>query len=209
MRTQPRPWIQPRTFPASCMPGGSARVSLIEWMGGDPFPQCLLGEVFSTCRLSHPKSTRRRLIFFSAKLGESNHLPQNMGFNESVKHMRSPWLHLPLTARDGSAAALRRPPEWGGFPNPASSLCSAESGYVLELFSLEVRGPGFRLSLTHHGGISGGSAVKNLPRDLGSIPGSGRSPGEGNGNLLEVLWTEKPGRLQSTGLQKSWTWLSD
>ena len=39
-------------------------------------------------------------------------------------------------------------------------------------------------------GFPGGSVVKNLPanaedeRDTGSIPGSGRSPGEGNGNLL-------------------------
>ena len=46
--------------------------------------------------------------------------------------------------------------------------------------------------------------VKNLPanaRDLGSIPGLGRYPGEGNGNLLqcsclEIPGTEEPGRLQ-------------
>ena len=33
----------------------------------------------------------------------------------------------------------------------------------------------------------GGAVVKNLPAnpgDLASIPGSGRSPGKGNGNLL-------------------------
>ena len=40
-------------------------------------------------------------------------------------------------------------------------------------------------------GFPGGSVVKNLPAnagdtgDLGSIPGSGRSPGKGNGNLLQ------------------------
>ena len=40
--------------------------------------------------------------------------------------------------------------------------------------------------------------VKNLPanggdaRDLGSIPGSGRSPGEGNGNLLQYSCPENP-----------------
>jgi len=43
--------------------------------------------------------------------------------------------------------------------------------------------------------------------DLGSIPGSERSPGEGNGNPLQYLaWripcTEDPGGLQSTGLQR-------
>ena len=38
--------------------------------------------------------------------------------------------------------------------------------------------------------------VKNLPanagdiRDIGSIPGSGRSPGEGNGNPLQYFWLE-------------------
>jgi len=39
-------------------------------------------------------------------------------------------------------------------------------------------------------------------RDLGLIPGSGRSPGEGNGNplqysCLENPWTEEPSGLQS------------
>ena len=54
--------------------------------------------------------------------------------------------------------------------------------------------------------------VKNLlanagdSRNLGSIPGLGRSPGEGNGNLFsipawEIPWTEKPGGLQSMGPQ--------
>ena len=37
-------------------------------------------------------------------------------------------------------------------------------------------------------GFPGGSMVKNLPANSGdvvSIPGSGRSPGEGNGNPLQ------------------------
>ena len=37
-------------------------------------------------------------------------------------------------------------------------------------------------------GFPGGSVVKNLPAsagDKGSIPGSGKSPGEGNGNPLQ------------------------
>ena len=37
-------------------------------------------------------------------------------------------------------------------------------------------------------GFPGGSVVKNPPAiagDQGSIPGSGRSPGEGNGNLFQ------------------------
>ena len=52
-----------------------------------------------------------------------------------------------------------------------------------------------------------GPVVKNPPANVGdssSIPGSGRSPGEGNGNpleyyCLEIPWTEGPGRLQSLG----------
>ena len=52
--------------------------------------------------------------------------------------------------------------------------------------------------------------VQNLPAntgDVGSIPGLERSPGEGNGNLvqyscLEYPLTEEPGGLQSMGLQR-------
>ena len=45
------------------------------------------------------------------------------------------------------------------------------------------------------------------PARLGSIPGSGRSPGGGNGNPLSILawrtpWTEKPGGLQSIGSER-------
>ena len=43
-------------------------------------------------------------------------------------------------------------------------------------------------SICTHLGFPGCSVVKNLPanaQDSDSIPGSGRSPGEGNGNLLK------------------------
>ena len=42
-------------------------------------------------------------------------------------------------------------------------------------------------------GLPGGSVVKNLPAnvgDTGSIPGSGRSPGEGNGYPLQYSFME-------------------
>ena len=53
-------------------------------------------------------------------------------------------------------------------------------------------------------------AVKNLPDnagDAGSIPGWGRSPGDGNGNPLQYSclgnpWTEEPDWLRSMGLQR-------
>ena len=56
----------------------------------------------------------------------------------------------------------------------------------------------------------GGSEVKNLPAnagDMGLIPESGRSPGEGNGYSLQFTClgnpgTEEPGRLQSMGSQR-------
>ena len=56
------------------------------------------------------------------------------------------------------------------------------------------------------GGSVGKVSASNAG-DPGSIPGLGRSPGEGNGNPLQHLawkipWTEKPGRLQSMGSQR-------
>ena len=56
-------------------------------------------------------------------------------------------------------------------------------------------------------GFPGGAEVKASAcnvGDLGLIPGSGRSPGEGNGNplqysCLENPWTEELGGLESTG----------
>ena len=62
----------------------------------------------------------------------------------------------------------------------------------------------------------GGLEVKNLPAnagdtgDAGSEPGSGRSPGVGNGNPLQYTCLENPmdrGAWQATGLgvTKIWT----
>ena len=63
------------------------------------------------------------------------------------------------------------------------------------------------------GGFQVALVVKNLSddagdtRDMGSIPGLGKSPRVGNGNLFHILvWkipqTEEPGGPQSMGLQK-------
>ena len=44
-------------------------------------------------------------------------------------------------------------------------------------------------------GFTSGSVVNNLPAnagDMGSIPGLGRSPGEGNGKLLQYSCLENP-----------------
>ena len=70
-------------------------------------------------------------------------------------------------------------------------------------------------------GFPGSSVVKNPPanagdaEDVGSIPGLGRSPGEGNGNSLQYSCLENPmdrgdwQATQSVGLQKSWKPLKD
>ena len=63
------------------------------------------------------------------------------------------------------------------------------------------------------GGLPGDPVVKNLPAnardagDLGLIPGSGRSPGGGNGNPLQYSCRENfmdrgAGGLQSIRLQR-------
>ena len=63
------------------------------------------------------------------------------------------------------------------------------------------------LCLVCAGGFPGGSDDKASAcnaGDLGFIPGSRRSPGEGNSNplqyaCLEIPWAEEPGRLQAMG----------
>ena len=66
-------------------------------------------------------------------------------------------------------------------------------------------------------GFPRGSMVKSLPAnagDTGLIPRSGRSPGGGNGNLLQYSCLKNPmdrGAWRATvhGVTKSWTRLSD
>ena len=74
------------------------------------------------------------------------------------------------------------------------------------------RYPGAHWPLT---GFPGGSVAKNSPanaRDAGSIPGLGRSPGEGNGNLpqypcLESSMDRGAWRATVHGVAKSRTWV--
>ena len=68
-------------------------------------------------------------------------------------------------------------------------------------------------SLGFSSGSDGKVSVYNVG-DPGSIPGLGRSLGEGNGNLLQYYCLENPmdrGAWQATvhGVAKSWTRLSD
>ena len=61
----------------------------------------------------------------------------------------------------------------------------------------------FHVILSEQRDFPRGSVVKNPPadaEDVGLMPGSGRFPGEGNGNplqyfFLEIPWMEESGRL--------------
>ena len=66
------------------------------------------------------------------------------------------------------------------------------------------------------GGFSGGSNGKESAYNAGvpgTIPRSGRCPGEGNGNLLQYSCLENPMAEEPGGLvhrvTKSWTYLSN
>ena len=48
------------------------------------------------------------------------------------------------------------------------------------------------LMLVDFPGVSDGKVSAYNVEDLGSIPGLGRSPGEGNGNPLQYSWLENP-----------------
>jgi len=68
------------------------------------------------------------------------------------------------------------------------------------MFHLHISALGFL------GGPVGNESTCNAGNP-GSIPGWGRSPGEGHGNplqysCLENPWTEEPGGLQSVGSQR-------
>ena len=63
---------------------------------------------------------------------------------------------------------------------------------------------GFTVFITFRNDFPGGSDGKASAYnagDLGSIPRLGRSPGEGNGNLLQYLAWKIPGKEASGGLQ--------
>ena len=77
----------------------------------------------------------------------------------------------------------------------------------------------FFFSNTKSRGFPDGAVVKNLPasagdaREVGSIPGLGRSPGEGNGNPLQYPCLENPTDREAWWaivqlVAKSQTWLN-
>ena len=85
---------------------------------------------------------------------------------------------------------------------------------VRNILSLQYTLNDLVLCLTTIPGGSDGKASAYNVGDLGSIPGSGRSPGEGNGNLLQYSCLENPMDRRGwsaavDGATKNWTLLSD
>ena len=98
--------------------------------------------------------------------------------------------------------------------NPWCSSCSPHSGFP----GHQLWGCVCRLAqicfAARTAPLSGGASVENPPtgdiKDAGSMPGSGRSPGGGNGRPLKYSYLENPmdrGTWQATvhGVAKSWT----
>ena len=96
------------------------------------------------------------------------------------------------------------------FLEPRPGLATQMSQLLSRTTHLKYTETRFILDCWYVLGFAGGSVVKNLPAnagDKGSIPGSGRFRGEGNGNPSSILawkipWTEEPGGPQSIGLKR-------
>ena len=111
--------------------------------------------------------------------------------------------------------------EWVAIPSPGDLLNPGIEPRSLTLPADSLSSKPAKSPLTYssyyHKGFPGGSGVKASAHnagDLGSIPGSGRSPGDGNGNPLQYSCLENPmdgGAWWATvhGVTKSWTRLSN
>ena len=116
-------------------------------------------------------------------LGWEDPLEKEMATHSSILSWREPWTEEP-----------------GGLQSMGSQ--KVRHHWTTNTFTLRELWP-----LIDFPGGSDGKASAYSAGDPGSIPGLGRSPGEGNGNWLQyfawkIPWTEEPGRLQSMGSQK-------
>ena len=139
--------------------------------------------------------------------------PHSAGSRVTVSHSR----------REGQRRARAPKRAWVILPSRAAACRLSSSLVDIRLLAGSSHGEerGLLVSLLRRALIfPGGLVVKSLPAsagdtgDVGLIPGSGRSPGEGNGNLLQYSCLENPkdrGAWQATvdGVTKSWTQLSD
>ena len=142
----------------------------------------------------------------------SEGLPSCLSGRESACQCRrygfDPWVRKIPWSRKQQLTSVFLPGESHGQRNLA--------GYIQSMGSQRV---GYDWATKHASdswGFPGGSVVKNLTAnagDMGSIPGSGRSPGEGNGNPLQFSCLGNPMDIaawQATvrEVAKSWTWFS-
>ena len=118
----------------------------------------------------------------------------------------------------GSIPGLGRSPGEGkGYPLQCSGLENYMDCIVHGVTKSWTWLSHFHFHLRITSGVPGGSDGKESAcndGDLGSVSGLGRSPGEGNGNLLQYFCLENlmdRGAWRATfhGVAKSWTWLSE
>ena len=116
-------------------------------------------------------------------------LEEGMATHFSVLAWRIPW------TEEWQGTVHRVAKSWTGLKR-LSATCTHARGFHITVINF----------LVHKMGFSGGSDSKPSAcnaGDLGLIPGSGRSPGEENGDHSSTLawkipWTEEPGRLYSS-----------
>ena len=121
------------------------------------------------------------------------------------EHLRCTWRILETASQ--SSLDPFQPPESYFILNSALRVASTSSYLVRKHDSA-------CWSTSDFPGGSDGKVSAYNAEDPGSTPGLGRSPAEGNGNLLQyscwtIPWTEEPGRLPVHGVTKSQTKLSD
>ena len=111
------------------------------------------------------------------------------------------------TMRSPCTATREEPPLAATREKPTSTKTQySQKEKKTRLASREQNKPEMSPALGFPGGSDGKDSACNAG-DPSSIPGLGRSPGEGNGNPLCIIawripWTEEPGMLQSMGLQR-------
>ena len=122
------------------------------------------------------------LSTFESVLGKNTNFPTN-------KWMWSTWRKIILRFKKNKHSKFWEPRKWCAF--------APKSGF---------KGTSFLKGFPC--GSAGKECAYNVG-DLGSVPGLGRSPGEGKGYSLQYSGLENSMDCIVVGVAKSWTWLSD
>ena len=132
-------------------------------------------------------------------LGWEDPLEKEMATHSSILAWRIPWTEEPGRLQSMGLQTIRH--DWATNTFTFSDISDITIIVVIELLV------GFP------SGLDSRESDYNVG-DMGSVPGLGRSPGEGNGYPLQYSWLENSmdrGAWRATvhGVSKSWTWLSD